>query len=1067
MAARMPSPTSASNEVGDADESSLPTARFVPNGTARRSGFGSGEGVDARELLKTRVRLVCGEAWTGKTTFALAYSRWKPARYIEARTRVGGGSVLPPATTVAVLDGLDEALREEPTFAARVLREVEENSDLQLIITCRTMELPATFTADIGRAAGVSMDEVRLDLAPWTEAEAREAVDAVHPGAFNKVMSFARKMSLEPMMPFPRAVLALADLHARDLLSAIVDEPTAWRAVMESILTETNAAVRVTEATAGARLKAVARVAALMSMTGATEVKVHESAAKGGLYLAELVDGADVAAAREALGAVGVERAPGVWALEPANVRDWLVAFGLDSVEDDNLIAALTPLQGATLGIARALLRLRPNLAGKFQLLDRIEAEISDAVQHGMRLGADLLGDAPPAIGQELAKRIADPRRSSLVRASLLRMVTPKQAHDALPPALAIVMTAADEALRHEALRVVLHHGSDEDLLAVLRIRDSIADADRAWLLNEALGRKLVSPRALLWEVPDVAEVVDFRRLLVNSVAASLTRDDVLPILREVVQKKRWPSADALRERVLDLLEEGAPPTLAETEALIDVLGGVGRDGDYRLDRVLDRAGEGNDTRRYLFLRWLRGDGARSWSVLQQEDVEWLLAQDLSGPRAEEAISWGLVRCTPEQRARVEARAEELSPGAVARFAARRAAILADETEWRRKFDERQARRPHPKLPIEDAVKRILSREGDAASKLHDLAWTVISGQGREMRVKGTFADLPATVGAEVKDTLMAGITAITATPVPAWSEKQIPIRFLIEQDLLVWLLARTDVPADRWLTPRVVTQFLPGLLRRSFGRVGKVVEAMFVSHPAESLNAALDALRADFADPGTDMHAAYSLPGSAYDRVEVQALAADLVTQLPRGPQHIALLRVLRERHSGIAAIAANNWLTAGATEVERVAAFDALLVAAPREWIARLRAVSADDRRHLLEQSGVLSDIADRGSTLSSVTIDEAVDVVLWLEAIVPGPEVFRSGYLGEEDILQMWKSTAINRLWSPFLAGDADAERALDELSSTLPWLRASFVRDRTERTLRAAVGAISAPDTRKPK
>lgn len=1043
------------------DGLSPPEARFFPQGTARRSrGFGTMDGAAPVDIIGKRVRLICGEAWTGKSTVARGLAQWLRAPFVELRRCVGGSAILPARNGTVVLDGLDEALQREPTFDTRLVGELADAPSVQAILTCRSIELPSTFVGDLASALKVPRAEIRMDLAPWSEAVARAAVEAQFPESFDAVIEFARRRSLESLLQFPRAVLALAEIYSRGDLNRIADEPAAWRAVLEQLFEERNDANVASDITPRARLDAISKVAALMSMTGHAEVKLHEAVSRGGVYLAQLVDGPEVRAARQALGAVGLERAPGIWTIEPANIRDWLVAFGLRDVTNANLIAALTPLQGHALGVFKAVTRLRPDLLRQISMLDRIETELHNASEHGIVLGDALLEEAPAAIGEELARRIADERRPAALRASLLSMTSERHAPMVTPVALSLVRRAiVDEDIRHEALRLVLHFGRDDDVRVLIDdIPAGLDGADNGWLLYEAVKRQLRDPVSILWEIPVAGEVIDHRRLLAHAVADALRREDVLPLLQAIAAKGRWPASQIV-DRALELLNEGPEVRVEEAVALVGVYLRVGRDEEFHLDQVIHRANLAVDTRRAIFRTWLQHEGVpRHWAVLLSEDLRWFLSQSIDGPRSTEAWRVALGRSDGQQFKELAAVAEASRPGIVEEFHERRRKQEEDERKWLSELREldvaKKRREGRPRRRLSDAVQAVLDRPDDAAEKLHDLVWISLPTNFRSRGVVGEIGELPPEMRLRLFDTLIDGLAGVAPTPPPGRTATEIPTRYLLEQELLSWLLTADGVAQERWLTATTVRKFLPGLLRRSFNNAHRVIVAMFAAYPVDAAAVAIDEIHGDFQAASVET-SARNAPASAWENSHLQRVVEDLLVAPPYGPPHRALLRVLRSTIPGIAANVATTWLDSGAGGETQRAAMDALFISDARVAIARLAVWSATDRRAFLSGSSVVDDVTNRSVALSDLPSRELALLFAWLEEIVPGAERVRSGFVDTTGRLQMWKSAVLNLLWTRFQDGDALAETLLDELSHRFAWLQQPLLRDRTKRALKAAV------------
>jgi len=802
------------------------------------------------------------------------------------------------------------------------------------------------------------------------------------------------------------------------------------------------------------RLRLLARATVVMAMHGATGLRTHEAADTSALLVQAVVDDGEAHCVEHALGAIGTSVSRSLWTIEPAHLRTWLIVEGLREVPDRNILPLLTPLSHrGSAEVLRDLLRFRPQLQKKTSFTDFVEAMLADPELIDAVHGAIDIEHAPSSLGEDLARRISDETKSETARRTMLGMVTKTQASAVLPVARAIVLANSSLALKHEALRVVIHHGADHDVEELLRRQPTLDDEDRGWLLYDGAKRELVDLSKLIWDLPakEREHFLGFWRLLSKRIVDALSPDGMLEVFKRIADENRWPGTASTASELMDRLESDPSMVSAQmVDLLLRIVHRSSFDEQYRLWSLLSAAAVSHaESRRLVLQHWLDGGARFLYAPLNDEDIRWIMTLPFEASAATDAVVLAVLAGGTERSSTVRQWAEAVRPGIIQVFEEATTTThhtmgQIDALEAARV--QRQTEREATKRPI-DAVVTGLLKKGITATRWRELIWLAIPPQhySRSTDVAGSINDLNPEQRAQAISALLECL--LDSTTEPSSSDRSF---FLLEQELLLWLLSPSSrVDLQAWLKADVVRRFLPAVLDNQYGGVAGLVTAMFEAHPVVAADAARMALQRNLDDRRVELPAAWSMPTQVLVEPITEALLRKALSTPSSGIER-KLLRILAERHPELACEVAITWLENDRGDRE---VLDSLAIAAPRIWFAQLSELTSEQRRRYLAVTTILGDFQRRHTT-ELFSYREAAVFFVWLDDVYPGPMSLRSGFLTGEDIAREWKAAALNRVWRGFDAGDPEATEELERLALTVPRLAAPLARDRVRQHLRNA-------------
>ena len=557
--------------------------------------------VPAAALFDRSPTWVLGRPWLGKSTVARELNGWlrnTPTAFGGVCGRVAltqfgephaAHEVPPwwadwcradPAPAAWLIDGVDEGLdRTRPLFD-RILAALGDASrdhrrQLRLVLFSRPYaelgdfrdQLTERFEGPNGWRQPPQFWLTRLDRG--------HAEEVVGPARFPAVCDLIRRNDLRPIAGYP----VVLNYLARYRETASLGLADVWRGILDALLGEprSNPAARFQSST-GDRLRAAARMAAVLTLTGRDAVRGYvphgvDAVAIGGLF--DPPDTALQATAEEATRTAAFVTLPeqGAYRFAQRNVQDWLTAFALDRLPVGQLRSALTGADGRTAWRLREPARLLhrittrpdvraevdrlgggvtlpsdaadPTLAEAVRCLDQLEAQ-ARAAPWGLRLDDDVHNLARLGVdgfGPVLAARFGDPDRPPQVLSLLLDVAHETEVLEALTPAAALAIDGSrPEGLRSEAAWVVSRHGGNADVLGMeeqLQDGGHGDEADRrvyGEVLQEVHRRQLMPAWQLVLRLPAQRhDLLDARTTLAHALPRELTADDarqLLPHLR-------------------------------------------------------------------------------------------------------------------------------------------------------------------------------------------------------------------------------------------------------------------------------------------------------------------------------------------------------------------------------------------------------------------------------------------------------------------------------------------------------------------------------------------------------
>jgi hypothetical protein len=585
----------------------------------------------AEHLFEEPVALVDGAPWLGKTWTARQLHCWLAQRPsdLDVGERLcltefgqhGAEQNLPPvwwnewrrATPASpacwIIDALDEGEERLGGVRERILQSVGEldgahRNRLRLVILSRQREWLSEFLMALGQTydLGPLRQVPEFHLAPLHREAAREML-AAYPGAIDRVTALIRRFNLQPVAGYPAALHYLRQQCPDSDLTVV----GVWRGLLQHLLREPDSGRRMRlRSDADERFTAAARIAAVLTLTGAEQVVDH-TLPPGLPALTDIFPLSNNRALRQAArdaceAGPFYPTAEGGFRFAQRNVKDWLAAFGLAGLKIGQLQSALGDGRGQLAPRHRDLFPLLrqvsadpearewidrlggglplpsdligPTLAESLHYIDRLEQVVLAAPSAVRAFDMDLGRLSAPGLGEVLASRLSDSQRNAAARELLIEIALATDPYPVLPAAVGIVADATQPIdLRCRAMLFVGLHGGDAHFRQLAQpVVRCPANTRAEQQLRATVIRHLLERR--LWNVSEAAahtppaepHVIDDRQVLLDMLQERMTAEDARTLLRDRQRLRAAPRLVVDFYRDLDLLRSALDRLLSEDQ---------------------------------------------------------------------------------------------------------------------------------------------------------------------------------------------------------------------------------------------------------------------------------------------------------------------------------------------------------------------------------------------------------------------------------------------------------------------------------------------------------------------
>jgi hypothetical protein len=734
----------------------------------------------------------------------------------------------PAAPAVWVLDGLDEAADRNDRSMSIVISSLDCLPETHLgLLRLAMFTRPHTGLSGLHdqlrslypRFTGRSLREFTL-----ARVDRRVAESLVGAADFPRVAEAIRRNQLESVAGFP-VVLRFLKRHA-DVSPLTVGD--VWRGVLLELLgLSQRDSGRPFQTEPEHRFEAACRIAAILTLTRRDTFREYSLDPRkptiGSIISPETGSNSLRLAAREvcrtaAFHALSEE---GAFRFAHRNIQDWLTAFAFAGMTPSALKSVLTDAEGqmhprlreparliSVLGRAPLVLQaidklngginlpsdaVEPSLAQALVVLDRLEKLAGDS-EWGLRLfeedsaGLGRLG--VPGLAAEIARRLADPCRSSQAKRLLLDVAEATKAVEAVESAVQLAIDeSGDILLREKATEFVCKWGGDDHLRELeepIGLSQGNTEGERSIrgiLLYELHERSLW----LLWRLalhapPAAPHVFDRRAILLHRLEQGLTIDDARQILHRFDElfsrhkDERLHRLPPLLARALSLVrdQEQLPPE--DIQLLEQVTYGMLNNTRFYFNalHVADRLRNQPEVRRRFYQfdaeRALRGEPLTTVGrrTILPEDLGWL-RRHARGEWASLPFVWTDIFLLGERGReqggmkgqdwrKLLAEIERHAPGLPGRITEERRRF--DQEEEQRRIEERESEESRPAArSLAEVVREILSREELSPSdRMRNLGYMCFYSYIYEGYITGTWEDLRDDLRAQVLAACRSGL---------------------------------------------------------------------------------------------------------------------------------------------------------------------------------------------------------------------------------------------------------------------------------------------------------------------